>query len=158
MSWILLVLAVIALVVVHQGRIADAKRARKAADEAKRAADAVAQRFQQQIGALNRELLSLRPFECVRDAMAATAVLREEGRRMLVKAAKDANAMRAAAQAKAGQVRSQAAVAANALKLDAKTSHADAQTKIATPIESANKRAETLIADVEARVSKASKR
>lgn len=151
MVWILLVLAVIALVIVHQGRIADAKRAKKAADEAKRAADEAAQRFQQQIEALNCELLSLRPFESVRDAMAATAVLREEGRRILAEAAKEANAMRAAVQAEADQVRSEAAAAANALKLDAKTSHADAQAKMASLIENANKRAETLIADAEAR-------
>lgn len=158
MGWILLVFAMVALVVVHQGRIADAKKAKKAAedakraaDEAKRSSDEAAQRFQQQIDALNRELLSLRPFENVRDAMAATAALREQGRRILAEAAKEANVIRAAALTEADQVRSEAVLAANALKLDAKASHADAQAKTAALIDGANKRAEIIIADAEAR-------
>lgn len=116
MAWILLAFAITALVIVHQARIADAKKARKAAedakraaDEAKRAADEAAQRFQEQIDALNRELLSLRPFANVRDAMAATAALREQGRRILADAAKEATVIRAAALTEADQVRSEAA-------------------------------------------------
>lgn len=158
MAWILLAFAITALVIVHQGRIADAKKARKAAedakraaDEARRAADEAAQRFQEQIDALNRELLSLRPFASVRDAMAATTALREQGRRILAEAAKEANVIRAAALTEADQVRSEATAEANALRLDAKTSHADAQAKVASLTESANKRAESIIADAEAR-------
>ena len=38
-GWILLAIAIVALVAVHQGRIADANKAKKAAEDAKRAAD-----------------------------------------------------------------------------------------------------------------------
>lgn len=158
MGWVLLVLATIALVIVHQGRIADAKRAKKAAEDAKRASDdarkvaeEAVRRSQQHIDTLNHELHSLRPFASVRDAMAATTVLREEGRRILAEAAKEANLIRAAALREADQVRSEAAAAASALKLDAKTLHADAQAKTTALIDSVNKRAETIIADAETR-------
>lgn len=162
MGWILFLLAVIALILVHQGRINDAKKATKAAVEARNVAAEAERQLQQRIDELTQELHSLRPFESVRDAMAATAVLREEGRRVLAAAMQDATAIRSAAEAEANQVRSEALAAANqvrseaiatanALKLDAKSSHADTQAKIAALITNANKRAETIVADAEAR-------
>ncbi len=173
MGWILLTIALIALVVVHHGRVSDSKKAAKAAEEAKRGADESAHRFRQQIDALDEELHSLRPFKNVRDAMAATAVLRAEGQRILedarreaealgitagteakrirFEAATEANRILSEAAAEASRLRSESVAESNSLKLDSKTSHAMAQAKIASLILSANTRAEVIIAEAEAR-------
>lgn len=146
MGWILLIVAIIALVIVHRGRMADAQKAKQASDEAER-------KFQLQRDDLTKELLSLRPFQDVRDAAAEAETLRAQGREALAAAQLEAAAVRAAAQAEANQVRAEAAAAADALKRDAKTSHADAQAKIALLISDANKRAETIVAEAEVRAS-----
>ena len=146
MGWILLGMAIIALVIVHRGRVADAQKAKQAADEAER-------RFQLQRDELTKELLSLRPFRDVRDAAAEAEALRAQGQEALAAAQLEAGAIRAAAQSEANQVRAEAAAAADALKRDAKISHADAQSKIALLISDANKRAETIVAEAEVRAS-----
>lgn len=146
MGWILLIIAVIVLVIVHRGRVADAQKAKQATDEAER-------RFQLQRDELSKELLSLRPFRDVRDAAAEAEALRTQGREALAAAQLEAAAIRAAAQTEANQVRAEAAAAADALKRDAKISHADAQSKIALLISDANKRAETIVAEAEVRAS-----
>lgn len=146
MGWILLVVAMVALVILHRARVADALKAKQAADEAEH-------KFQLQRDDLTKELLSLRPFRDVRDAAAEAESLRSQAREVVTAAELEAAAIRASAQVEANQVRAEALAAADALRRDSKISHAEAQTRIATLTADANKRAETIIAEAEARAS-----
>jgi hypothetical protein len=146
MVWILLAVAIIALVIVHRGRVADAQKARQSADETER-------KFRLQVDELTKELLGLRPFQDVRDAAAEADVRRAQGQEALATALREAATVRATAQTEASQVRAEAAAAAEALRRDAKTSSADAQTKIALLTSDAVKRAENIVADAEVRAS-----
>lgn len=62
MGWILLTVALIAVVVACHGGILDGKQAAKVVEEARRSVGESARRCRQQSGVLNQALFTLRPF------------------------------------------------------------------------------------------------
>jgi hypothetical protein len=146
MAWVLLLISMIALVIVYRGRVAEAKKAKLTADLAERG-------FQAERDALTKELIGLRPFRNVQDAVAEAESQRAQGRNALMAAQHEAAAIRLKAQSEASQVRAEASAMADALKRDAKTSYVDTHTKIALLTSDANKRAAAIIAAAEERAA-----
>ncbi|WP_133821788.1 hypothetical protein [Tahibacter aquaticus] len=103
MAWILLAISVVALVIMQLSRIADVRRAAKAAEEAKRSSADSERRFQQKIDGLTGELANPRPFNTSgTDATEATTVLCVEVRQILDNAKRAAESSRAAIEGRAG--------------------------------------------------------
>lgn len=149
MVWVLLAVAIVALVVVFVAKQRQSTQAKAAADAASRSIDALTARNT----TLAFEVASLSAFKDVRDAAAEATRLCEEAQGALKLAQIEATAIRDAAQAFSIQVKAEAAAQADALERDARTSSADARKRAAGVVEDANSRAAKIIADADARAS-----